>query len=1076
MASAFTKDLLRSVRHSAGRFVAIAAIVALGCGFYAGLRMTCPDMKTSADAYYDETALMDVRVVSTLGLTDEDIDALRDVEGVTAVMPARETDVMAELGGEQYAVRVHTLPEGDDPSLNQLVLDAGRMPEAANECVISADRVMNAPVALGDVLTVVEGSADVDDTLTTREFTVVGFAHSPYYVCSTSMGSTTLGSGSIQQFAYVLPDAFAEDVPYTEAFALVEGAAEEFAGSDAYQAAVDAVLARVEGIADERAAARTQGLRAEAQAELDDARAEYEQQRADAEAELADAAAQLDSAAAQLAQSEADLASGRSAHAQGTDALAQQRASAEEQLASQQAQLDAAAAQLEQSESQLAATRAQLDAGWAQAGVSADQAQAALSAMKEQLAALKEAASKGSAEAEAAYQQLSAHVAALEQLVAGEAAYAEGERAYQAAATQLADGRAALEAARAQANAQLSEAQAQLDAAAARIQSGEAQLEQGRVDYAQGQADYEAARADADERFADAEAELADAQADIDAIPQAEWLVMDRTKNSGAVSFSSDAERVDSIAQVFPFIFFLVAALVALTTMTRMVEEERVLIGTYKALGYSRGRIASKYLIYAASASVIGAVAGIAVLSQVLPAVIMQAYAIIYSVPHSSYPIDWPIAALSAGLGVGITLVATWAAAAATCSEQPARLMLPRAPKAGKRILLERVTSLWRRLSFSWKVTCRNLFRYKKRLIMTVIGIAGCTALLLTGLGLQNAIDDIIDKEFGEIVHYDVAVTLDTDASDEALEQVAALASTPALTQDVSMVTVTPDGTNLNATVITPESPEAFENLWTMRERLGAQPVALGDDSVLVTEKLASKLGIGVGDALELFEQDAMGNAVGAGTELTVTGVVENYVANYVFAGKAAYERAFGEAPTYRTMYGIAGEGDAAHEAFAAAARGVDGVKTVSFNAEIIDTYRTMLKSVGMIVVVLVVAAAALAFIVLYNLTNINITERVREIATLKVLGFTPRETQAYIFRETMLLTVLGCAVGLLLGIVLEGFVVTTAEVDYVMFGREIHAISYVLAFALTLLFACLVMLAMRRKLAKVDMVESWGL
>ncbi|WP_041239802.1 FtsX-like permease family protein, partial [Gordonibacter pamelaeae] len=628
-------------------------------------------------------------------------------------------------------------------------------------------------------------------------------------------------------------------------------------------------------------------------------------------------------------------------------------------------------------------------------------------------------------------------------------------------------------------DAQIAAAQQQLDEAAAQIASGRSQLEQGRADYEGGLAEYERQKADADAQFADAERQIADAQQKIDDLENPSWLVMDRDQNYGVASFESDANRVDSIAQVFPFIFFLVAALVALTTMTRMVEEERVLIGTFKALGYSRARIASKYLLYAAVASVTGSVLGIAVLSQVLPAVISEAYAIIYFVPRGPLPIDLGLAGLAAGLGVGVTLVATWAAAFATLRERPATLMLPRAPKAGKRILLERIAPLWRRLSFSWKVTFRNLFRYKKRFVMTVIGIAGCTALLLTGLGLQDAINDIIDKQYGEIVHYNAVVTTEDDlpaASQQELDDLlgaGGAVESSTRVQSASMVASGPDKADVHASVVVPEDPGGLADFLTVRTRVGHEPLSIGDDGVVLAEKLANELGVGVGDTVRLAEQDEMGNATDKTFDLTVTGVMENYIYNYVFIGPGEYARMEGGQPAFSTYYAVTSSDAGERAQFNDAVRAIDGVKTVAYNDEVIDAYKSMLKSVGLIVIVLVVAAAALAFIVLYNLTNINITERQREIATLKVLGFTPREVSAYIYRETMLLSVIGCAVGLVLGVFMEGFVVVTAEVDQVMFGRTIHAASFVIAFLLTMLFTVLVMLAMRRKLARVDMVES---
>ena len=665
---------------------------------------------------------------------------------------------------------------------------------------------------------------------------------------------------------------------------------------------------------------------------------------------------------------------------------------------------------------------------------------------------------------------------------------------------QIAQGRAQLAEQRSQAQASMDAAEGELASSQAAIDSGRAQLESGRRQLASGRSEYEdglaqyeeganelsAQRADAEEQFADAEAKLADAQADVDAIAdtEGEVYVLDLTKNIGAESFKSDAGRIDQIAQVFPFLFFLVAALVSLTTMTRMVEEERVLIGTFKALGYSKARITSKYLIYAIVASGVGAIIGIVALSKFLPWFIMSAYAIIYAVPCRPCPIDPAMTAAAAGLGVGITVIATWFAAASTLRERPAFLMLPRAPKAGKRILLERIRPVWRRLSFSWKVTSRNLFRYKRRFIMAIVGIAGCTALLLTGLGLQNAINDIIDKQYGELYHYNTIVRMDSDSTDDEKSQVeqrveedasgeyAWLATANKQAQSIS----DDDGADVSqhrVDIVVPEHPDTFSDFNTMRTREGHEELALSDEGVLVSEKLAMELSLTVGSTFSIFDEDAVGDATGDGREVTVAGIMENYVGHYVYFTPTLYEQVMGEEPVFTTLYANEVEDEGAREVLSDELLATDGVKTVTYNDETIDSYRTMLKSVDSVVVVLVIAAALLAFVVLYNLTNINLTERVREIATLKVLGFTPREVDAYIYRETLLLAVIGALVGLLLGIVMEGFVVVTAEVDQVMFGRDIHAASFIIAFLLTMVFSVIVTLAMRPKLRRIDMVES---
>ena len=1155
MASAFGKDLRRSITHSWGRFLAIAIIAALGAGFYAGLRMTGPDMRLAGDEYYDGTSLADVRVVSTIGFDEAQIDALRDVEGVSAVMPAREADAISELDGVQYtlcfqsldvdAAQASTCDDGftvqssDDSYLNRPVLKSGTWPTKSDECLLSSDTVWQTDVHIGDKVRLIEGTQDLDDSFAEREFTVVGFVNSSYYTCSTNVGSTSLGSGRLTSFVFVPDSAFADDYPITEAFVAVDGARDLPWASDAYQAKVDEVANRIDAIADDLKASRIEGLQADAQATLDEKRAEYEQKKADAlaqlddgQATLNDSKAQLDSAAAELesakatiAQSESQLASGRAQYESGVAELANQRSQAQAALAQAQAAIDEGWAQYriamqkrEMLNNKLDEAQKGLDQvnnGLAQVAAGIDQAQQAIDGLQAQIDALdpadptyEETKAQFEAKKTALEQQLDQAQTSLKQLQQQqaqlesqkteiEAGIAQIDTETAGVPEQLTAGEQELAAQKAAANQGFASGQASLDAAAAQLAQGQAQLDEGRAQLKSGQAEYadglsqwengaaELAdkRAQAEAEFADAEAQLADAQAEVDDIAtmDADVYALDLKKNIGAESFRSDAGRIDQIAQVFPLLFFLVAALVSLTTMTRMVDEERVLIGTFKALGYSNGRIASKYLVYAMVASGVGSIVGIALLSQFLPWFIMNAYAIIYVVPCRPTPIDPALFLLAAGLSVGITVAATLFAAMATLCEKPAALMLPRAPKAGKRILLERIRPLWSRMSFSWKVTARNLFRYKRRFFMAIIGIAGCTGLLLTGLGLQNAINDIIDKQYGELYHYNAIVRMDSDVADAEKNAVAKRVEADSegpkawvLTEN--KIVRTPgasDDIDQRVELNVPQDTQEFGNFNTLRTRVGHKPLAIDDEGVLISEKLATKLGVSVGDSIAIYDEDAIGNATGEGREVRVSGIMENYVAQYVLMSPAVYESTMGEAPSYATLLANVAEGDDVREVFSDDVLAMDGVKTVTYNDETINSYRSMLKSVDSVVVVLVVAAALLAFVVLYNLTNINITERVREIATLKVLGFTPHEVNAYIYRETMLLSLIGAFVGLFLGIAMEGYVVITAEVDQVMFGREIHTLSFIIAFALTMLFSVIVTLAMKFKLKKIDMVES---
>ena len=1168
MRKAFDIQVLRSIRGSAGRFLAILLIVALGCGFYAGLRMTGPDMRVAADAWYDGTHLYDVEAISTLGFEQRQVDAISKVEGVEAAMPARSVDVMASLNGSQYAMRMHSLDEtaaqgsvatapnvveSDDAGyLNRLVLEQGTWPTKAGEAVLSADRVMNETVHVGDTVTIDYGATDLDDVLATREFRVVGLAHSSLYTSDAAMGTTSLGSGKIQQYLYVTDESFAADMPYTEVYLGVRGAAEELAGSDEYQARVDAVTARLDAMGDKLAQDRLEQLRDDAQSELDDARSEYEDAKREADEKLADARAELEDGQARIddGQRELDAAakkisSGKKKLSSGAKRLEQKK----DELAAGKEAWEKQRADLEQAIEQAKAGRAQAEAKLADAQAGHDKAAAALAEIEQGIAAIEaklsdlrgqraaakktlesaETAAKASADDPEASAEASAQVNEAEQSIAAlDAAIAalEGNDASTAADPNLASlsaakaeaasglaqadeglaqiaagieeadkGIAQAQAGIEQGDASIADAEAQIAAAQkeiaanrkklaqaqAKYDDGVAALDDARAELADGWAEYERESDKAQRELDDAWADIQNAQDDIDALEPPDIYILDRTKNVGVQSVQADSERIDNIASVFPFVFFLVAALVALTTMTRMVDEERQLIGTFKALGYSKRRITGKYLLYAGAASTAGAALGIAVLAQVLPSIIQNAYAIIYNVPAPQGMLAYdPFLTLLAGaLGVGITLVATWAAAARTLRETPAALMLPPAPAPGKRILLERLGALWRRLSFSWKVTCRNLFRYKKRFWMTTIGLAGCTALLLTGFGLHNAIWDIIDKQYGPIVCYNVHVDMEEEATAADVDDIVGIlesagnasAVSRAHTVNLQVGTGGVQDETRGVLTVVPRNAEDFQKAVNMRARETQEPVPFDGKSVVMTEKLSRLLGVGVGDEVALFEQDSIGNATGAPHRVRITGVAEYYVGDALFLGKDVYRQAMGGATKWNAVF--ANTDASVREPLNDALMAGKNVQTVAFNDETIDTYRTMLQSVNIIVVVLVAAAALLSFIVLYNLININITERRREIASLKVLGFTPREVNSYIFREVLMLTLIGAAIGLVLGVFLEGFVVSTAEVDYVMFGREIHAWSFVAAFALTIVFTCVVMLFMRPKLAAIDMVES---
>ena len=1105
MPRALFTEITRTIKGSLARFLAIAGIVALGCGFFAGLKMASPDMQEAAHAFYTNQHLYDLRVISTLGLSEKDVSALASVEGVEAVMPSRTVDVMATLTSSQSTARVSSFRPGE---LNQPIVVEGRLPQGPYECVMSADPKKRADISLGQQIELPDTSNGVH--LKGGSYTVVGFVNAPTYPYVSNFGTTSLGNGIVQQFVYVTEDAFANDDPYTEVYLTVQGATRYKSGSSAYQSAVDSVAERITQMNPSLAALRLQELKDDAQTQVDEARQKLEQSRQEAADKLGDAQKKLDDAEAQISAQQQKLDDGQKQYDTGRQQLTASRYSAEQQFAQAEAQITASEAQIAQGTAELSAGEAQYQAGLAafNAGQATfAQQKSAFEAGRDAFLAGLAAQGITASTLEEAQQQLSALglptsqvdalLATQAQISAAETELTSQQQALAAAReeldqrtaqlheaeSQVAQARQDLAEARLATANQLSAAQEKLAASLSRLNAGQTALQSAEAQTTEGRKSLEDQRAEVEKQLADGQAKIDEAQKKIDELKEPDVYVLDRTKEIGVAAYQADSERINDIANVFPLMFFLVAALVSLTSMTRMVSEERTLIGVHKALGYSTTQIAAKYLLYALLASLLGAVIGIACLSQVLPGVIISAYGSIYTIPNGGapYPIQLDSALLSGLSGIGITLLSTMAAVLSSLKEEPSSLMLPKAPKAGSKIFLERVEPLWSRLSFSWKVTIRNLVRYKRRLIMTLVGIAGCTALLLVAFGLRDSISDIIDNQWPAISHYDYIVGMTSDVSEEEADQINAELNQVGATnihritrENVLLESSTQKAGSLTrTTIMTSDSLQDLTGLATLRNRLSGQTIELGEDSVVITEKLAKRLGVGVGDTIQVYAQDRIGNASGEPSTLTVTGVAENYVGSYLYLGPSAWHSLGIQDQAADGWYATLPEDQATREAFGEKLINQTGVATVDDVNEAIRTYRESLAVVNRVVAILIVAAALLAFIVLYNLTNINIEERIREIASLKVLGFTRHEVDAYVFREIALLAIFGAFFGLVLGTYLEGFVVQTAEIDLVMFGRAIHVPSYWFAFGLTLVFSLLVYVAMRPKLKNIDMVES---
>lgn len=1088
-------DTLREVHHTFPRFLSLLVLSALAVCFLAGLRATAPDMKLSADAYFDQQNLMDLHIASTLGLTQEDVDAIAEEGGVASVQGAYTIDALVPMDNQEMVVKVLSYSgEGD---VNQPALVEGRLPEGEDECLVEPLFLELSGLSIGDTISLDTGEGDYADALSVEEVTIVGTANSPLYI-ALDRGSSTLGTGSVDAFLILPVESFTMDY-YTDAYLLAEGASELETYSDEYEELVDQLAQQLEPLSKERSALRydeaSQAI-SDAEDELAQAEEEANHQLTDAEAEITSSRQELDDAKKQLEDAKKQLDSGEAQYAAGM-----------EQLESGWQALDAASLELEDGKEQYEQGQTAY-----QAALALYQIQAA--AVERQLETQAELEASTQARTQATQAALQAATeAALEDPLSYMEVY---NRVYEETYQSVYDTAYAQAYAQAQENssqwqelqtskAQLDQTKAQLDAAKAQLNQGEIeyragvrqlessqrQLEASREELDQGWEDYETglqqwedgekayqegyesytqSRQEAEDQLKDGRKEVEQAKRDLTLLEDGEWYILDRNTNTGYVSYSMDADRIANLAAVFPLIFFLVAALVSLTTMTRMVEEQRTTIGGLKAMGFSRGSIAIKYVGYGFLSSVIGAVLGLAVGLTLLPWIICTAWSAMYTIGDIHYSFEAATSLLAAGAAVGTVTLAALLACFSTLAATPAQLMRPKAPPVGKRIFLERITPLWRKLSFHYKITLRNLFRYQKRFWMTVAGIGGCAALIVTAFGVRGSIMGVMEEQFDVLYHYSAQVGLVDEITPLELEEVEDTLSESGLVDDslacrVETVTAQSESYTLDCYLQTTPSQEELSRFVELRHRTDDVPVTLPDDGAVITEKMASLLGVEVGDTITLDGESRV--------TITVADITEHYVQHYIYVSDTYYETLFGEAPTANTVlvdFPVEESGAGELESQLVS---LDGVSSLTLLSDTADTFSSSMESVDYAVILIIFCAAALAFVVLMNLTNINITERLRELATLKVLGFYNREVSAYIYRENAILTVFGVLAGMVLGKFLHQWLILTVEVDMVMFDRVLDLSSYLWAAVLTVVFSLAVNLTARRKLRDLDMVEA---
>lgn len=1014
----YTRTILREIKQSFGRFAAIIAIVALGVGFLMGLLSSTPDMKASADRYYEESAMSDFNIKSTMGLTKGDLSALKAMPETHQIMPAYVTDALMTTGdGELLTGRLYGM-DLSNMIVNKLTLKQGRMPDSAKECVIEPPNSYMSQLSIGDTLALSPDNSDLEDTYAQREFTIVGIVDSPYYFCN-SKEPASVGNGRAGAIAYTLSEAYCLDT-YTDLFLTAKK--EDSSFSEEYEEQMEAVSHKIEHLSGPRIKIRHEEVLAEAQKKIDKARKKLEKERTKALREFSDAEAELSDGQSKIEQGEADLKRGEQELEDGKKQLKDGR----KQLADGKKQLENGRTQLENSKKELDAAKD-----------SVEQAKAAQEAgipLSPEVLAQIEAYDKGLAQWEKGSAQLSRQENRL-----------------------------------LQAEQKLRDSKEQIRTGRQELKKGRADLATARAELAKGRRKYEKARAEANAEFAKAEAKIRKNEKKLKDIEEPEWYILDRNSNLSYARYKVDAEKVAAVATVFPIFFFLVAALVSLTTMTRMVEEERIQIGTLKALGYRRSTIMSKYLLYCGTATVLGCILGLISGYSLLPAAVFKAYESQYALPELILQFHYPYAALSCGLEVLCTLGATWLACSHTLKERPASLMILRAPKAGKRIFLERLGFLWKRLSFTYKATARNIFRYKKHLFMTVIGIAGCTALMVAGFGMRDSMSIIVEKQYTDILKYDMRIELSEDKSDSILKEFLLEKKSVKIRSEIGDVSNIRGSSReiVSATLYVPQDSLLLPQFIRLQGRTDQKKIVFGKNSAVMTEKMADLLELNVGDSFTFT------NADDKPAEFTLTGITENYAGCSLYMEKSLYENAFGK-PEYNGWLLDSGITSLAlQDETAEHLQKSEYVSAVEFTSQSRESYDAMLSSINIIVYMLIFCAGALAIVVLYNLTNININERTRELATLRVLGYHHGEVAHYIFREIGLLSILGTLAGLIAGKILHYYIIVIAETADMMMGRNISPTSYLLAAVLTLAFSAVVDVLMTFKLRRIEMVES---
>ena len=1022
-------------------------------------------MVDTVDKYFKEQNVYDIQIMSTLGLTNDDVNAIKNIENVDNVYGTYSEDILVKTDNEEIVSKILTIEDVNKPKLIE-----GEMPKNSNECVVERSFLTSTNKNIGDSITL-EANQE-NEILKEMNLKIVGVVESPLYI-SRERGTTSLGSGTINNFIYVTRDNVDSDV-YTEIYVTLKDANKYTTSSNKYEDYVNETKDKIEAIKEEREQARYNELIDAANEEIEKAENEFNTQKADGEKQIADAEAKIQEGKDKITSGENEIkANEESAKAQFASAekkIADGKAEIESNQKTLDAQKQSAQSQISEAEAKKNELNTNLDSvnsGLAQVTEAYNEVVNKLNnenlseAEKAVLSATKQSLESQKSELETNKAQIQAGITEIEnQINSANSTITQAQAKIDSAKKQLSKQESQLASTKKKTEQQIASAKAELEASKQEIQTGEEELNTQKEEF--------------NTKIADAEKELIDAKDKVNEIENPEWYILDRNQNAGYASFVQDTKSVNSLSLVFPIVFFAIAILVSLTSMTRMVEEDRTELGTLKSLGYNKAQIMFKYILYSSLACLIGGVIGIAIDLQLIPRVIWKMYSMMYTMPE--FVVGLNSEHSSSGLMIIFVCIvgATIYAAARDLKEKPANLLRPKAPKIGKRVLLERIGFIWKRLNFSQKVTIRNIFRYKKRFLMTIIGIFGCTSLILTGFGIKDSISTILPNQYENVFLYDFKVGLKSSLDDEQTQSVVTEIQN---TEDVDNVvetymvadTAEHNGVQEDLQIVVPLNSDDLKNVINLNDiNNKKEPISLDSNGVILTDKLAELLDVKEGDTITLDGTSEENK------EVKVSKITENYVAHYIYMTKDMYEDLYGE--QYKSNVLLVKSSNMSEEKQQELAKKLleEGkVSSVSLNSTAEKTLDDTISSLNYVVIILIVSAGLLAFVVLYNLSNINISERQRELATIKVLGFYDKEVYSYVSRETIILTVIGIALGLVGGYFLNYFIIGTCEINILRFAKIIHPLSYLYAILITVAFTVIVNIITYFALKKIDMISS---